>query len=131
MPDTTSIDALFSRLNRSIESDNVNVSIVTPVILKLGELRDEKDRVPDELLDRLLALIGSEAVLRTRVAALILPFFQFEAARLTSSQKRRCLEFLSSKLDQFIDGDALHVATELCEGNYLRSSYGKRRKAKV
>jgi hypothetical protein len=118
MPDNTTIDAVFRRLERCIEADNPNTAI--DVVLKLGEFRDERNRVPDELIERLLALLGTQRVLSSMVAATILQFFQFEAWRFTRRQRRWCLDFLKSKQNEFKDADALHAAYEIVEGNYLK-----------
>ncbi|HET9183710.1 MAG TPA: hypothetical protein VFP59_16385 [Candidatus Angelobacter sp.] len=118
MSDNMTMDAVFARLERSIDADNPNTAI--HVVLKLGDFRDERDRVPDELIERLLTLIGTPRVLSSIVAATILQFFEFEARRFTRRQKRRCLEFLKSKLSEFKDADSLHMAYEVVEGNYLK-----------
>jgi len=118
MPDNTTLDAVFGQLQRSIDADNPNTAI--HAVLKLGDFRDERNRLPDELIERLLTLIGTQEVLCSMVAATILQFFEFEATRFTRRQKHRCLDFLKSKLDQFKDADSVHVAYEIVEGNYLK-----------
>jgi hypothetical protein len=117
MADNTTVDAVFAQLERSIECDNPNTAI--DAVLKLGDFHDERNRVPDELIDRLLSLIATQQVLSSMVAATILQFFEFEARRFTKRQKRRCRNFLNGKLDEFKDGDAAHIAYEIVEGNYL------------
>lgn len=112
------MEAVFARLERCIAADNPNTAI--NVVFKLEKFRDERNRVPDELLDRLLDLLGTQRVLESMVAAQILNFFQFQSSRFTKRQKRRCMEFLSSKLNKFKDGDTMHVAYEIVHGNYLR-----------
>jgi len=111
------MDAVFARLECCIDADNPNTAI--QVVLKLSDFRDEKNRVPNELIERLLNLLGTQRVLASMVAATILQFFEFNSSRFTKRQKRRCLEFLKSKLDEFKDGNALNVAHELVEGSYL------------
>jgi hypothetical protein len=118
MPDSTTMDAVFARLQRSIEADNPNTAI--HAVLKLGHFCDDRNRVPDELIERLLTLIGTQEVLSSIVAATILQFFESEARRFTKRQKRRCLDFLTGKVDQFKDADSLHIAHEIVAGNYLK-----------
>jgi hypothetical protein len=113
MPDNTSMDAVFARLERCIEADNPNTAI--QVVLKLNDFRDEKGRVPDALIERLLNLLETQRVLSSMASAAILQFFEFNSSRFTRLQKRRCLDFLKIKLDEFKDGDALHVAHEVVE----------------
>lgn len=112
------MDAVFARLERSVEDDNPNTAITA--VLELGDFRDERNRVPDELLKRLLELLGTPRVLASMVAATILEFFEFQSSRLTKRQKRQCLDFLTTNVDRFKDGDALCVAHEIVDGNYLR-----------
>lgn len=112
------LDALFVRLSSAVGSENPDQ--VTQAILELGQIRGERHRVPDDVLDGLFALLDSEALLKSPVAAQVLAFFEFESSRFTRRQKRRCLAFLNNKADEFLDGDARHAASELCDGNCLR-----------
>jgi hypothetical protein len=113
MPDNTSMHSVIARLERCVEADNPNTAI--QVVLKLSDFRDEKDRVPDALIEKLLNLLGTQRVLSSMAAATILQFFEFNSSRFTRLQKRRCLDFLKSKLDEFKGGDARHVAHEIVE----------------
>lgn len=104
-----SADELFARLDRCIEAENPNTAI--QVIIELSNIRTERFEVPDELLERMLALVQTKAVLESPVAATVLQFFEF--ASLTRTQKRKCLTLLRTLSDRFTDGDAMCMANEI------------------
>jgi len=112
-PDNISADLLFERLSHCIESENP--TWVQEVIFELERIRTEHDRIPDELLDRLLALLGTETVLKSPVAASVLRFFDVGVLWLTKTQRRRCLDSLRALSDRFPDGDALWAVKEICD----------------
>jgi hypothetical protein len=112
----TSTDELFARLRRSIEAEDPNA--VSPVISELGDIAEERNRVPDEIVGRLLALL--DTILDSPVAGQVLEFFDYQASRLTSRQKRQVLEFLGPRVDRFTGGDSRHIATEILEDTRLR-----------
>jgi hypothetical protein len=107
--DNVSADELFSRLDRCIDAENPNTAM--QVILELGNLRSERFQVPDEVLDRMLALLQTKAVLESPVAATVLMFF--DVASMTKTQRRRCLDLLTILADQFSDGQAIYEARRL------------------
>ncbi|HEY6308314.1 MAG TPA: hypothetical protein VI488_17850 [Candidatus Angelobacter sp.] len=104
-------DALFARLDRCIEAANPNTTI--QVILELENIRTERFQVPDEILDRMLTLLQTKAVLESPVAATVLAFFSVACITLTKAQRRRCLSVLRTLADKFSDGDALYEANQL------------------
>ena len=115
MPDKTRLEAVFEQLESCVALDNPNPAVVTPLVLELGELTDANNRVPDQLLDRLLDFLAKETVLKSSVAGLILQFFGFQLLNLTKRQRKRCLEGLRVLANRFEDGDAICEANRVCD----------------
>lgn len=77
-------------------------------------------RVPDEVVEQLLAVLRDEKMYSSELSAHVLNYFEFESHDLTSRQKASCIGFLKAYGDQFTDIYTQQVVAELWEGDYLK-----------
>jgi hypothetical protein len=93
---------------------------VRDAIFELGEVRRGWDRVPDEVVDGLLAILTQEQAFTSHLAGHLLNYFEFETRQLSPSQKKRCAKFVKDFGNRFTDVLAVQVITELRYDDYLK-----------
>lgn len=76
-------------------------------------------RVPDEIAEEILALLNSENMFDSDMAAHLLNFFQFESGRISKEAKLNCRNFLIRHGNRFTHVHSAHVVAELMEDGYL------------
>ena len=116
-PDIRDIETKLLRLRECINSGDSEG--VQEAIFELGAGSSWK-KVPDEVVEGLLALLRNEKMFESPMAGQILNYFEFESPRLTSHQKWLCIGFLDAHGDRFVDAHSSQVVTELRYDDYLK-----------
>jgi hypothetical protein len=116
MPHETNIDEKFARVQDALQRDNEND--VQDAVFDLGGIRNDWTEIPDEVVERLLALLRNDEMYRSPYAGHLLNFFEFESPRLTDRQKWLCIDFLNAHGDKFSGVHSQQVVTELRYGRY-------------
>jgi hypothetical protein len=116
MSDEMNIDEKFARLQAALKCDHGKE--VQDAMFDLGAVRNDRQKIPDEIVERLLTLLRSEEMYKSRHAGHVLNFFEFQSASLTDRQKWLCIGFLNAHGDEFSDVYSQQVVTELRHGMY-------------
>jgi hypothetical protein len=119
-PDAKQFERQFTALNESLDIGDADR--VQKAIFDLSPIANNWTTIPDEVVERLLTLLRSEAMYKSRLACHVLSYFEFEASRLSERQKWLCVGFLNAHGDEFTDTHSQQVVAELREGNYLTRS---------
>jgi hypothetical protein len=118
LPSGEEVAPKIARLREHIELDDENG--VRHAVFDLTPVLNGWKRVPDEVVEQLLAVLRDEKMYSSQLAAHVLNYFEFESHDLTSRQKSLCIGFLKAHGDQFTDIYTQQVVAELCEGDYLK-----------
>jgi hypothetical protein len=118
MPQDTDIEIKFIELRECLAAGDADG--VQDAIYGLSPVKNGWKAVPDEVVERFLALLGSEQMYESRFAGHVLNYFEFESPRLSARQKSLCLGFLSAHGDQFLDVHSIQVVAELRHKAYLK-----------
>ena len=113
------VEEKFSRLHQCL--DLANAECVGQAIFDLSPIRNSWDFVPDEVVERLLALLSRDEMFTSPHAGQVLNYFEFEADKLSASQKLLCIQFLKTHGDKFAHVHSQQVVAELRHGKYLSS----------
>ena len=112
-----SIDSAFATLlSRLATNDDEGLS---DLVFDLGATGNEVEQVPDDVVERLLWLLGDSRTYQSALAGHVLSFFQFEASHLSDQAKLRLVDFLKAHGDQFKHFHSQQVVAELRSGRYL------------
>ena len=114
---TGNIEDKFARLRESLNGRDEDG--IQRAIFELGTAHNNSWPIPDEVIERLLALLREDGMFASPFAGHILNFFEFEAPQLRPNQKRLCREFLKLYGDSLTDTHSCQVVAELREDNYL------------
>jgi len=116
MSDEIIVDEKFKWLRRCLsEHDEKDVQ---DALFDLSAVSNDWIRIPDEVAERLLTLLENEEMYKSRLAAHLLNFFQFESKSLTDRAKWLCIGFLNAHGDEFQDVYSQQVVIELRYGTY-------------
>lgn len=114
---------ILSKLNKAIDLNDAN--LVQDAIYELGELRDERGLIPDEVSFAVIDVLQSDEMKSSPLAGHILNFFEFDIKYISEKAKNRCAEFLRTCGDDFTHVHSSQVAVELDDmlkmGNSLPS----------
>lgn len=113
----STIEEKFARLCECLDIDDSDG--VQHAIFTLSAVHNCWATIPDEVVERLLALLRSDDMLKSRLAGHVLNYFEFEAPTLSARQKWLCIGFLNAHGDQFADVHSQQVVSELLGGDYL------------
>jgi hypothetical protein len=118
--ESTSVAEKFSRLRECLDIGDADG--VQQTMFDLSPIHNGWAAVPDEVVERLLTLLRSDEMYKSRLAGRVLNYFESEAPRLSARQKSLCLGFLKAHGDKFADFHSQQVVAELRERNYLSPS---------
>jgi hypothetical protein len=109
----------FGRLRECLDIGDADG--VQQTIFDLSPIHNGWAAVPDEVVERLLTLLRSDEMYKSRLAGQALNYFEFGAPRLSARQKSLSIGFLKAHGDKFSDVHSRQVVGELRERNYLTS----------
>jgi hypothetical protein len=118
MSEKIDIESQFVRLRGCLARNDADG--VQDAIFGLSPLNNDWRRVPDEVVERLLTLLQGEEMYTSPLGGHVLNYFELESPHLSVRQKAKCIDFLKSHGDLFVDSHSSQVVTELRFENYLR-----------
>lgn len=118
MEETVDLGETFTRLCECLDIGDADC--VQQAISELSPTHNGWAAVPDEVVERLLTLLRSDEMYKSRLAGHVLNYFEFEAPSLSARQKNLCIGFWIAHGDQFTDVHSRQVIAELLEGKYLK-----------
>jgi hypothetical protein len=116
MPDEVTLDKGFAQLQACLAQNDEQG--VQDAIYGLGAINNDWVAIPDEVVERILAILRSEGMLKSQLARHLLNFFEFESLHLSDRQKWLCIGFLNEYGDKFENVLTQQVVGELRFGRY-------------
>jgi hypothetical protein len=114
----TDLEPKFARLHKALQQRNAHG--VQDAIFGLSPIHNGWKAVPDEVIERLIAVLANEEMYKSPLAGHVLNYFEFESRKLSSHQRSLCIIFLNAHGDQFDHVHSRQVVAELCHDNYLK-----------
>lgn len=90
MPENIDIEAKIAQLRKCLARRDADG--VQNAIFALSPINNVWKAVPDEVVERLLALLANEQMHTSPLAGHVLNYFEFESRRLSARQKSLCSE---------------------------------------